>query len=283
MDEMLQSARRDGRAVGAFNVLDYNSMRAVVRAAEELESPVIVQTSVKTVEFWGASTMVDWARELAGGSRCPVALHLDHCRCVASAEQCIEAGWTSVMFDGSFEPFERHLASTKRVSAVARKAGASVEAELGTIVGVEDDSAVLGADAHLADPAQAREFCAQLDLSAFAPAIGTAHGVYKGEPKIAFDRLGEIARSTGVPIALHGGTGLSDDVFRRCIALGCAKINISTALKHAFVDGFVEPHLAQPKYDPLKLLDSQFERVRALVCENVRLFGARERSPQPPR
>ena len=272
--EMLRTAKEGDYAVGAFNIVDYNSFLAVVRAAEELRSPVIIQTSVKTVVFWGYSTMVNWAKEIAGDSPVPVALHLDHCKDIDVIEKCIDAGWTSVMIDASSKPYEENLELSKRVMEMAGAAGVDVEAELGEIGGVEDDKCVADEDAHLADPEKAVEFCKQLDLAVFAPAIGTAHGVYKGEPKIAFDRLEEISKRTGVPIALHGGTGLSDQVFKKCISLGCAKVNISTQLKYAFIDGFVDYHVENKKYDPLKVLAAQFERMTSEMGENMKLFGS---------
>ncbi len=273
MIEMLQIARAQGYAVGAFNIVDYTSMRAVVRAAEGLAAPVIVQTSVRTVVYWGQSTLVSWMREIAEESPVPVALHLDHCKDVAFAKQCIEAGWTSVMFDGSAEPFEKNLTHTREVAEAAEAAGVSLEAELGKIGGVEEEIAVADAQSQLADPEEAVAFCRELKLAAFAPAIGTAHGVYKGKPKIAFERIETIANQTGVPLALHGGTGLEDDVFRKCIALGCAKVNISTQIKHVFIDSFVEYHNTHQEYEPLKPLAAQFEQLRAGVAEKIQLFG----------
>ncbi len=274
MTAMLQAAREGGYGVGAFNIVDYNSTRAAVRAAEQLEAPIIVQVSVKTVTFWGAEALAGWIRQVAGESPVPVAYHLDHCRDVATIRECIDAGWTSVMIDASHLPYEENLALTRQVCAIAAEAGVSVEAEMGAIVGVEDDLFVTQRDAHLADVDQAEAFCREVDLAVFAPAIGTAHGVYKGTPEIAYDRLAEIARRTGLPIALHGGTGLDDATFRKCIELGCAKINISTALKYAFIDGFVDDHIAHKKYEPLKPLQAQYDAVYALVADNIRLFGS---------
>ena len=274
MKPMLVSARQERYAVGAFNVVDYASTKAVVRAAEELDAPVIVQTSVKTILYWSYETIAGWMRELAGCSPIPIALHVDHCKDPDIVERCIEAGWTSVMIDASALPFEENLDLSRRVVEMALPAGVGVEAELGEIVGVEEDLAVDEKDAHLADPQKARAFCEQLDLAAFAPAIGTAHGMYKGEPKIAFDRLEEIYRHTETPLALHGGTGLSDDIIQRCIKLGCAKINISTQLKYAFIDGFVEYNRDNPHdYEPLKVLDAQFQRVKSLIAEKIQQFG----------
>lgn len=273
MQRMLERAREERYAVGAFNSVDYASTLAVVRAAEQLHAPVIVQTSVKTVRFWGYAAIVGWLQEIAGGSPVPVALHLDHCKDLDVIEQCIAAGWTSVMIDASSKPFEENLAATRKVVEMAGAAGVSVEAELGEIGGVEDDKVVADENAHLADPDKAVAFCKGLNLAVFAPAIGTAHGVYKGEPKLAFDRLEEIARRTGLPIALHGGTGLADDVFRKCISLGCAKVNISTQIKYAFIDGFVDYHNTHSEYEPLKPLGAQIERIQKEVAEKIELFG----------
>ena len=280
MTDMLAAARAGQYAVGAFNIVDYPSMRAVVRAAEELSAPVIVQTSVKTVRYWGASTMAGWIREIAGTSAVPVAIHLDHCRQVEFVKECIGAGWTSVMYDGSAEPFQTNLANTRQVVEAAQPAGVSVEAELGKIGGVEEDIAVGQDEAGLADPAEAVAFCRDLPLAVFAPAIGTAHGVYKGKPKIAFDRIETIANQTGIPLALHGGTGLEDEVFARCISLGCAKVNISTQIKYAFIDGFVDYHTAHHEYEPLKPLAAQFERIKREVAEKIEMFGSAGRAPR---
>ncbi|MHC4712048.1 MAG: class II fructose-bisphosphate aldolase [Planctomycetota bacterium] len=278
MKPILVDALKKKYAVGAFNMVDYNSALAVVRAAEEIRAPVIVQTSVKTVRFWGHATIRSWMEDIAGGSPVPVALHLDHCKEVDFCKQCVDAGWTSVMIDASAQPFEENLRMTREVFEAAEAADVSVEAELGEIRGVEEDKVVADEDAHLADPEKAVAFCGEVDLAAFAPAIGTAHGVYKGEPKLAFDRLDEIARRTGVPIALHGGTGLSDDVFRKCISLGCAKVNISTQLKYAFIDGFIEYHREHEQYEPLKVIGGQFERIKKEMADNMRLFDSAGRA-----
>jgi ketose-bisphosphate aldolase len=275
MKMMLDAAQRGGYAVGAFNMLDYNSAKAIIEAAENLRAPVIIQTSAKTVIFWGSSAIVSWIRELAGSSSVPIALHLDHCKDVQLVAECIDAGWSSVMIDASSKPFEENLALSKQVVSMAHPKNVTVEAELGAIVGVEDDIHVKEQEAHLADPQQAIRFCEEVEPDCFAPAIGTAHGIYKGEPKIAYDRLEEIASKTGVPIALHGGTGLADQVFKRCIAMGCAKVNISTQLKYAFIDGFVAYHNAHnTQYDPLKVIAAQFDALKAGIIGNIELFGS---------
>lgn len=275
MLQMLKEARDKKYAIGAFNILDYNSTKAVVQSAEEASAPVIIQTSAKTVIFWGAEPIISWVREFAGSSSVPIALHLDHCKDLDLIKECIESGWTSVMIDASSKPFEENLALSREVVQMARPKDVTVEAELGAIVGVEDDIHVKEQQAHLANSEQAIKFCAEVKPDCFAPAIGTAHGVYKGEPKIAYDLLEEIAIKTAVPIALHGGTGLADGVFKKCISLGCAKVNISTQLKYAFIDGFVAYHEAHnTEYNPLKVIDAQFYQLKAGIIEKMKLFGS---------
>ncbi|OPZ20131.1 MAG: D-tagatose-1,6-bisphosphate aldolase subunit GatY [candidate division BRC1 bacterium ADurb.BinA364] len=272
---LLGPARRGGYAVGAFNAVDYSSARAVVEAAEELQAPVIVQFSVKTVKYWGCGPIAAWMADLEKRSSAPLSYHLDHCKETDVIRECLTEGWPSVMIDASSLPFEENLKTSLEVAGWAAAAGARIEAELGTIGGVEEDIAVGDDDARLVNPAQAIEFCRQVKPAIFAPAIGTAHGVYKGEPRIAFDRLEAIAAQVAIPLALHGGTGLSEEVFRRCMALGCAKVNISTQLKYAFIDGFCDCHAANPKdYEPLKPLDAQFQRVKAAAKEKIEQFGS---------
>lgn len=272
---MLQAARQQGYAVGAFNPVDYLTMKAIIQAAEELDAPIIIQTSAKTVRFWGVDVIAGWMRELAGRSPIPVTLHLDHGKDLNMIRSCIESGWTAVMFDGSERPFEENLAITAEVINWAKPKDVAVEAELGAIGGVEEEINVDDEDVHLASPNQAVLFCRELDLGVFAPAIGTAHGIYKGAPKIAFDRLEEMHRSIPVPFALHGGTGLSDEIIQRCIRLGCAKINISTNLKYLFIDSFCDYHTQKPAdYEPLRLIDVQFQAVKTLVSEKIRQFGS---------
>jgi len=275
MRAMLKLAGNGGYAVGAFNILDYNSMKAVVRAAEEVYSPVIVQTSVKTIKYWGYEPVIRWITELAGKSDVPVAIHLDHCKEIEVIKKCIDQGWTSVMIDASSFPFEENLALSGQVVEMAAPKNISVEAELGEIGGVEENKSVAEEDAFLADPEKAERFCREISIDCFAPAIGTAHGLYKGEPKIDFDRLREISRLTDVPLALHGGTGLSNEVFRKCIALGCAKVNISTQLKHTFLDAFAGYHSGNPsEYNPLKALEAQYQGLKKVIVEYLRLFGS---------
>ena len=275
MKSMLKKAAGQKYGVGAFNILDYTSTKAVVKAAERLNAPVIIQTSVKTVIYWGTPTIMSWISEIAGPSKVPVALHLDHCKDLKLIEECIKSGWTSVMIDASAKPFEENMALSKQVIDMARPEDITVEVELGAIVGVEDDIHVKEQDSHLVNVEQALEMCSTLDPDCFAPAIGTAHGIYKGTPKIAYNLLEEISSHTDVPLALHGGTGLSAEVFKKCIALGCAKVNISTRLKFAFIDGFADYYNNhKTEYNPLKVIESQSRQLGDAVIENIKIFGS---------
>jgi len=280
MKPMLSAARRGGWAVAAFNPVDYASMKAVIQAAAELNAPVICQTSAKTVKYYGHEAIASWARELAGAVRVPVALHLDHGKDLKLIERCIETGWTAVMIDASDKPYAENLALTRQVLQMAAGQDVGVEAEIGEIGGVEEDIVVAEEKSHHADANQALDFCrAAPDLAVFAPAIGTAHGIYKKEPSIDWDVLTRISKGTAMPLALHGGTGLSDAIIQRSIRLGCSKINISTNLKHVFIDDFVSYNDNHPtEYEPLKVLEAQFSGMKALAIEKIRQFGGAGRA-----
>ena len=237
-------------------------------------------TSTKTIQYWSHKEIVSWVRTVAEDSPVPVVLHLDHCKDLAMIEACAKAGWTSIMIDASELPFEENLAMSLKVREIAEKYGVGMEAELGQIMGVEDDMHVAEEDSVLTDPEDAKRFCDALDLSAFACAVGTAHGFYNGEPNVDFDRIVAINSLTRTPMALHGGTGLSDEVFRKAIERGSAKINISTNLKHVFVDSFVKYHEEKPKdYEPLRLIDAQYKACKALFGGFIEKFGGKGRAP----
>ena len=280
MKPLLRDAMDNGYAVAAFNLVDYNTTKGMVAAAEELNAPVICQTSAKTVKYFSHKEIVSWVRTVAEDSPVPVVLHLDHCKDIEMIEECARSGWTSIMIDASEYPFEENLEMSKRVRDIAEKYNVGMEAELGQIMGVEDDMVVDEADSVLTDPEDARKFCDALDLSAFACAVGTAHGFYKGEPKVDFDRIAAINAATRTPMALHGGTGLSDDTFAQAIARGSSKVNISTNLKHVFVKSFVDYHRANPDdFEPLRVVDAQYQACKALFGSFIEKFGGKDRAP----
>lgn len=280
MKPLLRDAMDRGYAVAAFNLVDYGTTKAMVAAAEELNAPVICQTSSKTIDYWSHREIVSWVRTVAEDSPVPVVLHLDHCKDLAMIEACAKAGWTSIMIDASEFPFEQNLEMSLRVREIAEKYGVGMEAELGQIMGVEDDMHVAEEDSVLTDPEDAKRFCDALDLSAFACAVGTAHGFYHGEPVVDFDRIKAINEATRTPMALHGGTGLSDETFAKAIARGSAKINISTNLKHVFVQSFVDYHTAKPRdFEPLRLIDAQYQACKTMFGGFIEKFGGKDKAP----
>ncbi|MFK7762505.1 MAG: ketose-bisphosphate aldolase [Roseobacter sp.] len=276
MKSMLKKAQAEKYGIAAFNMIDYNSARAVVDGAQEMNAPIIIQLSVKTIKVWGFQPIADWVRSLSEGVDVPVALHLDHCKDLDVIQGCIDAGWTSVMFDGSALPFQENIRQTKMAYDLASGAGVGLEAEIGAIGGTEDDKFVAEDEAILANVKECVEFCGHFpDLAVFAPAIGTAHGVYKGEPKIAYDRLEEITSSVDIPIALHGGTGLNADQFSRCISSGCAKVNISTMHKLQFIKGFTDLKIEKPNLgEPIPFIDAQYALMKSGVKDMIALFGS---------
>ena len=275
MKEMINDAKDKGYAIGAFNIVDYITAVSVIKAAEIKNSPVIIQTSTKTVSLYGYSAIVGWVKTLAAESKVPVALHLDHCKDLNIIKNCIDAGWSSVMIDASSYSLDENIHMTQQVVEMTRGKDITVEGELGAIVGVEDDIFVSEHDEHLADPQTCIKYVNATGIDILAPAIGTAHGIYHKDPNISFKLIEEIATSTGMPLAIHGGTGLSEDVFKKCILSGGAKINISTSIKHTFRDSLEGYYKAHPgDYEPVKAIGFLKENVMKLVADFIDIFGS---------
>lgn len=274
MKPLLRHAMDNNYAVAAFNLVDYNTTKGMVAAAEELNAPIICQTSAKTVKYFSHKEIVSWVRTVAEEASVPVVLHLDHCKDIEMIEACAKAGWTSIMIDASEFSFEENMRQSLIVRDIADKYNVGMEAELGQIMGVEDDIVVDEADSVLTDPEDAKKFCDALDLSAFACAVGTAHGYYKGTPKVDFDLIKAINSATNTPMALHGGTGLSTETFEKAIARGSAKVNISTNLKHVFVKSFIDYHTANPTdFEPLRVVDAQYQACKTMFSGFIKDFG----------
>jgi tagatose 1,6-diphosphate aldolase GatY/KbaY len=259
--QMLIEATRGKYAVGAFNVTSLIQLEAVVEAAVEMKSPVIIQTSVKPSKFLGRAVLVAIYRTLASQAPVPICLHLDHCTEVDYCKQCADAGYTNIMIDASKQSFEENIRQTKEIVDHCHAIGdVSVEGELGTVSGVEDQVKVAEDEAQLANPKQSVEFVERTGLDLFAPAIGTAHGVYKTKnPKVHFERLEEVhrllnAKEVRVPLVVHGGTGLPPDYIERLISVGGSKFNVSTELKYTLIDStFDYMTKNRQEYDPGKI------------------------------
>jgi ketose-bisphosphate aldolase len=272
--DILDPAFEERYGVAAFNVVNDVSLQAVIDAATELESPLIVQTSVKTVKSFGANVLYQMFRSMADEAPVPIALHLDHCPEREWATTCLQTGWNSVLFDGSHLDIEENTRQTAEVVEEARGYGADVEGEIESVRGVEDD---VGSDeAGEVHPVEVSlKFIEDTGVYAFAPAIGTAHGLYAGSPNLTPERVTEMVEQRSIPMVLHGGTGLAPAQFQDLIARGCAKVNISTALKIAFVDAHREYLDANPgKHDPPALLKHVGEAVKAMAIEHMRIFGS---------
>lgn len=271
---MLQAAREHGFGITAFNVHTLEMLQAVVEAAEDTRSPLILQTTVGTVKHLGPEYIVAAATTAAKLSSVPIALHLDHCTDYDLIVRCIRAGYTSVMIDASMHPYNDNVRMTQEVVRVALAAGVNVEAELGKVGGVEDDIVVEEEDARLAVPEECAAFVAATGVPTLAPAIGTAHGIYKGEPKIAFNRLEQIAKRVAVPLVLHGGSGIPEDQVKRCVKLGMAKMNVATELRIAFSDAIKDIFAANPdENDPRKYMIPAKQAVKALAIQKMEMAG----------
>lgn len=280
LQETLDRAFAERYGVPAFNIVNDLSIEAVLTAAVEERSPVIIQTSVKTVAMYGRDQLFGIFTALVRDVDIPVSLHLDHCPDRAVISSCLEGGWTSVLFDAHELAVAENLRQTTEVVREAVRHGANVEGEIEGIQGVEDD---IGSD----DPSVqqslevAVDFIKSTGVHCFAPAIGNAHGQYAATPVLDHQRVSDLVEATGIPMALHGGTGLSDDQFQDLIGRGCAKVNISTALKEVYMKSsleFLRGAEEKGKWDPPSLFCHQSAAVTQMAREHMRLFGSSGRA-----
>ncbi len=277
--EMLKAARDGKYCVGAFNVVDYLSIEAVVKAAENRQSPAIIQASSGTIKRFGVKTLVEMTRTAAAKSTVPLSLHLDHGTDCKVLSEAIAAGFNSVMIDASAHPFEKNIEITAGVVREAHARGVSVEGEIGVVAGVEDDI-VAAHDASLyTTPEQAIEFKEKTGIDFLAAAIGTAHGVYKVEPKLNIDTLRQIRAQTDYLLVVHGGTGLADCVVRELVEAGANKFNVSTMVKQVYNDALFE-YISnnREEYNILKTLDYAFKSITAMLETYMVLLGSAGRA-----
>ena len=275
VNELLFKAEEEGYAVGAFNANNMEIVQAILEAAKRENAPVIMQASQGAIAYAGLDFITEMVRLAAMASTVPVALHLDHGTDFDQVVRCIRSGFTSVMYDGSKLPLEENIALTRKVLEMTRPIGVSVEAELGKIGGTEDNVHVSEKDAMYTDPEEARYFVEQTEVESLAIAIGTAHGQYKGEPELDFDRLAKIKALVKIPIVLHGSSGVPDESVRRAIELGVRKVNIDTNIREAFVGEMRRVMMEKPdEIDPRKILGPAREAATAIISEKIRLFGS---------
>ncbi len=255
---LLENTRRGGYAVPAFNVDNLESVLGVLHAAENTDRPVIIQTIPRTLRYGGIPVYSAMVRSLYKGNP-DISIHLDHGGDVGICKACIDAGYTSVMIDGSALDFDGNVGLTKQVVDVAHPLGISVEGELGTIGGKEETQSEI----KYTEVSEAEEFVLRTGVDSLAIGVGTAHGVYKGVPHIAVDRIEEIAAKINTPLVLHGASGLSDEVIIACIKAGISKINFATQLRQAFTQGLKEGIAENPEaFDPKVYLPKAIQRVR---------------------
>jgi fructose-bisphosphate aldolase class II len=275
VSDLLQKAEQGCYAIGAFNCNNMEIVQAIIDAAEAEKAPVIIQASQGAIKYAGLAYIVSLVKTASDLSAVPVALHLDHGTSFDQVMKCIRYGFSSVMIDGSKYPLEENINITKKVMDVAKAVGVSVEAELGKIGGTEDDITVSEKEAFLTEPEDARIFVEATRVDSLAVAIGTAHGQYKGEPKLDFKRLEKIRSLVDVPIVLHGSSGVPDESIRQAIQLGVRKVNIDTNIREAFVKAVRKAADDNPKeIDPRKILGPARKAMAEIIQEKIRLFGS---------
>ncbi len=272
--KLLCDAQKGSYAVGAFNVENMEMVQAVVAAAEELQSPVIMQTTPSTVKYADPEYFYANVKTAAEKASVPVVMHLDHGSSFALAMQAFRAGYTSIMIDGSHESFEDNIAITKSVVDACHPVNVPVEAELGKVGGKEDD--LDGGEGNpYTDPQEAKEFVEATGVDSLAVAIGTAHGVYKGTPKLDVERLSEIREVVSIPLVLHGTSGVPDEAVKECIQRGICKVNYATDLRIAFSEGVNEVLKEHPDtIDPKKYNARGREKVKAYVMGKIKVCGS---------
>ena len=272
--EMLLKAQEGCYAVGAFNVENMEMIQAVIAAAEELKSPVIIQTTPSTVKYANLEYYYANVKVAAESATVPVAIHLDHGNSFELAMQALRTGYTSIMIDGSHSSFEDNIKISKAVVDACKPSKISVEAELGKVGGKEDD--LDGGDNNpYTDPMEAKEFVERTGVDSLAVGIGTAHGIYKGVPKLDMERLSEIRKVVSVPLVLHGTSGVPDEDVKECIKRGICKVNYATDLRIAFTKGVKKVLSEYPDvFDPKKYNAQGREEVKKYVMSKIRVCGS---------
>lgn len=272
--QLLLDAQKDGYAVGAFNVENMEMVQAVVAAAEELKAPVIMQTTPSTVKYADLAYFYENVKVAAEKASVPVVMHLDHGSSFELAMQALRTGYTSIMIDGSHEGFEENIAISKAVVDACHPSGIPVEAELGKVGGKEDDLDGGDGDPYT-DPKEAVDFVNRTGIDSLAVAIGTAHGVYKGIPKLDVERLSEICEVVSIPLVLHGTSGVPDEAVRECIKRGICKVNYATDLRIAFTKGVNVVLKENPDtIDPKKYNAAGRDEVKKYVMCKIQVCGS---------
>ncbi|CAH0537275.1 tagatose bisphosphate family class II aldolase [Vibrio marisflavi] len=273
--EMLKRAQLGGYAVPAFNVHNLETVQVIAETASELSSPVILAGTPGTYDYAGTDYLISICKEAAQKYSMPLVLHLDHHEDQQDIRNKVEHGIRSVMIDGSHYAFDQNIDIVRSVVDHCSRFDGSVEAELGRLGGQEDDLIVDSADAMMTNPASAAEFVRRTGIDSLAVAIGTAHGLYKSQPRLDFARLEKIRSVVNIPLVLHGASGVPEEMVRRCIDLGICKVNIATELKIAFSDAIKRHFLENPSAnDPRKYITPGKAAMKQVVIDKIRMCGS---------
>lgn len=267
---ILRNAQEQGYAVPAFNIHNLETLKAVIESAVELRSPVIIAATPGTIKYMGKEYLLHMIEAARKQYEIPISLHLDHHEDISDIKNCIDSGVRSVMIDASHHPFEDNIQIVQEVSLYAKQYGVTVEAELGQLSGIEEDIKV--ENSIYTDPYQAKEFVERTNIDSLAVAIGTAHGLYKGEPKLDLQRLINIRKQVNIPLVLHGASGLSDSLVQETIRLGICKVNIATELKIAFGTALRHYLHSHPEEnDPRKYFSDAIMAMKRVVADKIKM------------
>jgi fructose-bisphosphate aldolase class II len=276
MKEMMIKGKQEGYAIGQFNLNNLEFTQAILQSAQEENSPVICGVSEGAARYMGGfTTVVNIVKGLMHDYKItvPVAIHLDHGSSFEKCKEAIDAGFTSVMIDASHHPFEENIEITKQVVEYARQHNVSVEAELGTVGGQEDD--IIADGVIYADPKECKQLVEQTGIDCLAPALGSVHGPYKGEPNLGFTEMEEISQQCDVPLVLHGGTGIPTKDIKRAVSLGTSKINVNTESQITSAQAVREVlNNDADVYDPRKYMGPAREAIKKTVIGKMREFGS---------
>lgn len=271
--ELLETARRNSYAIGAFNIYNLEGVRAVLDAAEACHSPVMLQLHPSAFEY-GGPPLVALCLSAARESSVPVAVHLDHSTSEIDIRAALAAGMNSIMADGSPLSYAENLEFTRKMTQLAHQQGAVVEAEIGRISGTEDGLTVTEKEAKMTDPDQAVEFVRATGVDALAVTIGNVHGEYRSEPRLDFDRLARIRRLVSIPLVLHGASGLPATMISKSIELGVCKFNVNTEVRQAYLNALKQGLCSSSLKDLLDSMEAAIAAMEEVITEKLHLFGS---------
>jgi fructose-bisphosphate aldolase class II len=274
MKEILDDAMEKKYGVGYYNCVNTEMAKACIRAAEDTRAPIIIGTAESLLKYCGFEWLSPILLDAARNAKVPVAVHLDHAYRFDSIMKALRWGFGSVMFDGSLLPPEENIAASREIAKVSHAMGAELECELGKVGGLEEGGGVIGKNV-LTEVGDAVDFVEKTETDFLAVSIGTTHGAYKEAPALDFDRLAEIRKNVGIALVLHGGSGLSKDDYRKCIAGGMQKINIYTDVVTAAMSTIREN---AETTDYLDLLEKTVDAMYSVVVDNINTFGSNNRA-----